>query len=77
MTLRFLGKDPESGDHGSPAVWVDEVTRDLVFQGWKADTPTLSASMRDVVLPAHEAVIRVPARMVPLLREALGVAELD
>ncbi|MFB4196582.1 hypothetical protein [Streptomyces carpaticus] len=77
MALRFVGKDPESGDHGSPAVWVDEETRDLVLQGWKADQPTTGETSVDVRLPEHESVIRVPKRMVPLLREALDVAELD
>ncbi|AZQ73416.1 hypothetical protein EKH77_21305 [Streptomyces luteoverticillatus] len=77
MALRFVGKDPESGDHGSPAVWVDEETRDLVVQGWTADEETTSASSRDVPIPGHESVIRVPKRMIPLLREALRVAESD
>ncbi|MFD7287242.1 hypothetical protein [Streptomyces sp. NPDC059863] len=77
MALRFVGKDPESGDHGSPAVWVDEETKDLLFQGWKADKRTMSESSLDVPIPEHEAVIRVPKRMIPLLREALDVAELD
>lgn len=75
MALRFVGKDPESGDHRSPAVWVDEETRDLVVQGWTADGETVSASSRDVPVPGHESVIRVPKRMIPLLREALRVAE--
>lgn len=77
MALRFVGKDPESGDHGSPAVWVDEDTKDLLFQGWKADERTKSESSLDVPIPDHEAVIRVPKRTIPLLREALDVAELD
>ncbi|MCI3932596.1 hypothetical protein [Streptomyces sp. AN091965] len=77
MALRFVGKDPESGDHGSPAVWVDEVTKDLVIQGWRADDRTTRASAQDVAILSHETVVRVPKRMVPLLREALDVAELD
>ncbi|MCP3820493.1 hypothetical protein NLX86_21065 [Streptomyces sp. A3M-1-3] len=77
MALRFVGKDPESGDHGSPAVWVDEETKDLLVQGWKADEQTTGESSKDVAIPDHETVIRVPKRMIPLLREALDVAELD
>ncbi len=77
MRLRFVGKDPESGDHGSPAVWVDADTRDLVVQGWTADEETRGTSSRDVPIPGNESVIRVPKRMVPLLREALRVAESD
>ncbi|MFE7409765.1 helix-turn-helix domain-containing protein [Streptomyces laurentii] len=77
MTLRFIGKDPESGDHGSPAVWVDEESKDLVIQGWTADDRTTGESSQDVPIPGHESVIRIPKRMMPLLREALGVADSD
>lgn len=77
MALRFVGKDPESGDHGSPTVWVDEENKDLVIQGWKADDRTTGESAKNVPTPEHEAVIRVPNQMIPLLREALDVAELD
>ncbi|MFC4512675.1 MULTISPECIES: hypothetical protein [Streptomyces] len=56
---------------------MDEETRDLVVQGWTADEETTSASSRDVPIPGHESVIRVPKRMIPLLREALRVAESD
>jgi hypothetical protein len=77
MALRFIGKDPESGDHGSPAVWVDEDTRDLLFQGDNADHRTEAACNRDVAMPPHEGIVRVPKRMIPLLREALDVAELE
>lgn len=77
MALRFVGKDPEFGDHGSPAVWVDQDSKDLVIQGWTADERTTGESSRDVPIPGHESVIRVPKRMIPLLREALRVAESD
>ncbi|MGW5675307.1 hypothetical protein ACWEV4_09500 [Streptomyces sp. NPDC003860] len=77
MALRFIGKDPESGDHGSPAVWVDEDTKDLLFQGPMADEQTMNETVVDVPMPHHEAIVRVPKRMISLLREALDVAELD
>jgi hypothetical protein len=77
MALRFVGKDPESGDHGSPAVWVDEDSKDLLVQGWTADASTTAESSKDVSIPSHESVVRVPKRMIPLLREALRVAEFD
>lgn len=77
MKLRFVGKDPESGDHGSPAVWVDEDTRDLLVQGLGVDRATEGACAKDVAHPDHETVVRVPKRMIPLLREALDVAELE
>lgn len=77
MALRFIGKDPESGDHGSPAVWVDEDNRDLLFQGDKADHRTEAMCNRDVAMPPYEGIVRVPKRMIPLIREALDVAELE
>lgn len=77
MALRFVGKDPESGDHGSPAVWVDEDARDLLFQGVKVDRQTEATCNRDVAMPSYEGIVRVPKRMIPLLREALDVAELE
>ncbi|WTL20306.1 hypothetical protein OG329_26920 [Streptomyces sp. NBC_01506] len=63
MALRFVGKDPESGDHGSPAVRVDEETKDLLVQGWAADAQTTAESSKDVAIPDHESVVRVPKRM--------------
>ncbi|MBM9506906.1 hypothetical protein [Actinacidiphila acididurans] len=75
MALRFIGKDPESGDHGSPAVWVDDGTGELLFQGVKVDSDTEQICNQDVAMPAHEGIVRVPRRMIPLLREALNVAE--
>ncbi|MFF0058190.1 hypothetical protein ACFYRI_27775 [Streptomyces microflavus] len=75
MRLRFVGKDPESGDHGCPAVWVDEETKELVIQGMTADADTLARTSQNSPLPAHESVMRLPQRMIPLLREALDGAE--
>ncbi|MFD8063485.1 hypothetical protein ACFXA0_29260 [Streptomyces cyaneofuscatus] len=75
MRLRFVGKDPESGDHGCPAVWVDEETKELVIQGVTADAYTTARTSHDSPLPAHESVVRLPQRMIPLLREALDGAE--
>jgi hypothetical protein len=75
MQLRFVGKDPESGDHGCPAVWVDEETQDLVIQGVTADADTVARTGQDSPLPDHEGVIRLPQRMIPLLREALDGAK--
>lgn len=76
-TLRFVGKDPASGDHGCPAVWVEEKERDLVLQGFKVGADTEARCAQESPLPETEAVIRLPRRMIPLLREALDVAELE
>lgn len=48
---------------------------DLVIQGVKADTETLARTVQDSPLPDHEGVIRLPQRMIPLLKEALDGAE--
>ncbi|MEV8408240.1 hypothetical protein AB0R12_21220 [Streptomyces niveus] len=81
MALRFIGIDPDTGQQGSPTVWVDEEKRELVLQGWKpdgqleAECAAFMAPGHAPGVPANEAVIRIPARMVPMLREACDVAE--
>lgn len=81
MTLRFIGIDPETNGNGSPTVWVDEDTHELVIQGWKIsadlrrqviETP---APNHDAGIPDTEYVVRLPARMVPAVRKACDVAE--
>lgn len=81
MTLRFIGIDPNTGTGESPTVWVDESSNDLVIQGWKP-TPELGAACaafeapgHAAGIPDHEAVVRIPARMVPILRKACDAAE--
>ncbi|MGW8991320.1 hypothetical protein [Streptomyces zhihengii] len=37
MALRFIGIDPDTGQQGSPTVWVDEEKGELVLQGWEPD----------------------------------------
>ncbi|RKT04779.1 hypothetical protein BX286_2750 [Streptomyces sp. 3211.6] len=76
MALRFVGKDPESGDHGCPAVWVDDDRRILV-QGARADTAMLSQTSADSPQADGEALIILEPRMIPLLKEAIRVAESD
>ncbi|MBB1259215.1 hypothetical protein [Streptomyces alkaliterrae] len=82
MALKFVGIDPETTGGGSPTVWVEEETADLVLQGEAADkllkaqvSETEWVAGHDTGIPAHETVIRIPARMVPILREACDVAE--
>ncbi|MDT0328406.1 hypothetical protein [Nocardiopsis lambiniae] len=74
-TLKFIGKDPGSDTKGSPTVFVDPSTADLVIQGWKADEDTLSVCRELGDLPDHEAVVRLPARMIEILRKACDDAE--
>ncbi|MEO3973162.1 hypothetical protein [Streptomyces sp. CAU 1734] len=81
MALRFIGIDPDTGQQGSPTVWVDEEHMELVFQGWKpdgrveAECAAFEAPGHASGIPPHEALVRMPVRMVPMLREACDVAE--
>ncbi|MFI1866552.1 hypothetical protein [Streptomyces jumonjinensis] len=79
MALAFIGIDPDTGKDESPTVWVDQENRELVLQGWKPG-PELEAECAATEIPGHakgipdhEAVIRIPARMVDMIREACDV----
>ncbi|MDX2794061.1 hypothetical protein [Streptomyces scabiei] len=75
MTLRFFGKDPETnGDH-CPTVWFDDKKDEFVFQGWKPDEALTAQCLLTGPIPDNEAVVRLPARMVQLIREACDAAE--
>lgn len=81
MTLRFIGIDPDTKTADSPTVWVDQEKQELVLQGWKP-SPELEAECaafevpgHAVGIPADEAVVRIPARMVQMIREACDVVE--
>jgi hypothetical protein len=74
VSLKFLGIDPDSPDDGSPTIWLDEATGDLVIQSWKADDATLrecqevgSVPGHTTDVPAHETVIRLPANMLQFI----------
>ncbi|MFJ3728709.1 hypothetical protein ACIPYQ_39935 [Streptomyces sp. NPDC090045] len=82
MALRFVGMDPNTGGDGSPTVWVDEEKQEIVIQGWKLDPVTTDeiAGTEWVPghhrgIPDHEIVVRIPARMIQILREACDDAE--
>lgn len=74
MALKFLGIYPNTPDDGSPTIWQDEDTGDLVIQSWKADEQTLqqcqdvgSVPGHTTDVPAHETVIRLPVNMLQFL----------
>lgn len=72
MALRFVGIDPVTNGNNCPAVFVDEPTTDLVITGLKVTDPqTLADVATHSPVADHEAVVRVPARMRPILLEAL------
>jgi hypothetical protein len=75
MALLFFGKDPNTNGDDCPTVWVDAASADLVFQGWRADGGTEAECLTAGHIPDTEAVIRIPARMVPLIRKACDEAE--
>ena len=75
MTLRFIAKDPNTNGDNCPTVWVDEETKDLVIQGWRADDETEMECLEAGSIPNTEAVVRLPARMTAAIREACDVAD--
>ncbi|WP_415947753.1 hypothetical protein [Streptomyces sp. KLOTTS4A1] len=81
MSLQFIGIDPDTKTGDSPTVWVDQDARELVFQGWLPG-PELQAECEAFEVPGHavgipdgEAVIRIPARMVDMVRRACDAVE--
>ncbi|MGW4807198.1 hypothetical protein [Kitasatospora sp. NPDC004272] len=84
MELDFIGIDPGTGDKGSPTVWVDRAERRIVIQGVKGEDVLLDeigirswAPGHEAGIPEHEAVVCIPARMIPILRKACDDAERD
>ncbi|WEB40829.1 MULTISPECIES: hypothetical protein [Streptomyces] len=75
MSLLFFGKDPDTDEDHCPSVWVDEKQADLLLQGWKADEATEDECRKYGSIPDTEALIRIPARMVPQIRKACDAAE--
>ncbi len=68
MSLRFLGKDPNSESNNSPTIWDDG--DDYVIQGWRVTDQATLAEVGDV--PAHETLVRIPKRMMPFFPEVPG-----
>ncbi|MFJ8929103.1 hypothetical protein ACIRLA_21245 [Streptomyces sp. NPDC102364] len=79
MSLRFVGIDPDTDQDHCPTVWADEEAGELVLQGWKAGPELRSACEANTTangpIPDSEEVIRIPARMVPMIREACNAVE--
>lgn len=76
MALRFLGIYPNTPNNGSPTIWLDEDTGDLVIQSYRADAATLaecaevgSVPGHSTDVPPHETVIRLPANMLQFIPE--------
>jgi hypothetical protein len=72
MALVFIAIDPDTtGDH-CPAVFAEEETGDLLFQGWTVTDPQILADVaRRSPIADNESVVRLPARMRATILEAL------
>ncbi|MGW1746738.1 hypothetical protein ACWCRD_14175 [Streptomyces sp. NPDC002092] len=66
MTLRNLGKDPESPSGGSPTVYLDDEKNTYLVQGWKVLDDERLGQMD---IPGHESVVEIPRRMVQFFLE--------
>ncbi|MDV9175963.1 hypothetical protein R6V09_38320 [Streptomyces sp. W16] len=79
MNIHFVGIDPETDEDGCPTVWVDTDTSDLLIQSYQADDETSTTcdtlSPARAPIPPGETVIRIPRRMIPIIRKACD--ELD
>ncbi|MEZ0096317.1 hypothetical protein [Streptacidiphilus sp. EB129] len=73
MALRFVAIDPETQNGGSPTVWVDEDVKEIVIQGWAAG-PQLRERI-SATLGRGEDVVRIAARLSPMLRQACEEAD--
>lgn len=75
MTLKFLAIDPNTGENECPAVFVDDETGDLVFQGWTVTDPTtLAQAAEHSPIADDESLVRLPARMRETIKEAMDAA---
>ncbi|MGP3920686.1 hypothetical protein [Nonomuraea sp. 10N515B] len=70
MSLEFLGKDPDSPNGGSPTLWRDTETGDLLIQGWTITDPAARSEIGKV--PDGEEIVRIPQRMLQFLPEVNG-----
>jgi hypothetical protein len=82
MSLDFIGIDPGTPEGGSPTVWLETETEEFIFQGVTADARLYGriggvqwVPGHELGIPAHESVVRLPVRMLPILREACDAAE--
>ena len=73
MALRFLAIDPDTNGENCPALFLEEETGDLLFQGWTVTAPeTLVESGKHSPMADNESLVRLPARMRKIIMEALN-----
>ncbi|MEU6122846.1 hypothetical protein [Streptomyces sp. NPDC047123] len=79
MAVEFVGIDPDTDRDHCPTVWADAEAQEVLLQGWKP-TPETQAeceatSPANGSVPETEAIVRIPARMIPVIREACDAVE--
>jgi hypothetical protein len=73
MALRFLAIDPDTNGENCPALFLEEETGDVLFQGEAVTHPeTLAESGQHSPLGKTEGLVRLPARMRAIIVEALS-----
>ncbi|MFE7045137.1 hypothetical protein ACFU9X_38695 [Streptomyces atratus] len=79
MAVEFVGIDPDTDRDHCPTVWADAEAQEILFQGWKPTPETQAdcegSSPANGPVPDGEAIVRVPARMISMIREACDAVE--
>ncbi|MEU9888270.1 DUF6879 family protein [Sphaerisporangium sp. NPDC051011] len=71
--LDFIGQDPQSEKEYCPAVFVDPVTGDCLFQGRVVSDPAVLALIREHgAIAQDEAVVWLPASMRQMIADAVS-----
>jgi hypothetical protein len=73
MQLNFVGITPDTPDNGCPAVYVDEETGDIWFQGEAViDAAALAEVAHHSPVGPGEAVVKLPPVMTSFIVEAVN-----
>jgi hypothetical protein len=73
VALRFIAIDPGTDGVNCPAVFIEEETGDLLFQGWTVtNLDTLAEAGSHSPMADNESLVRLPARMRAIIMEALN-----
>jgi len=79
MSVEFVGIDPGTDLDHCPTVWADAEAQEILVQGWMAGAEAQAACERtspaNGPLPSDEVIVRVPARMIPMIRKACDAVE--
>lgn len=66
MRARFLGKDPESPDDGSPTLFATDRAdrKTFLVQGWKVTDRDALGDVGEI--PGHEDIVEVPVEILEM-----------